>query len=57
MAERVLTVSQLNEYVSNVLTRDPVLRRLSLGGEVSNWRQAPAMSTLPLKIRLLSSAA
>lgn len=39
MAERVLTVSQLNEYVSNVLTRDPVLRRLSLGGEVSNWRE------------------
>lgn len=37
MAERILTITQLNEYVEGVLKHDPVLRSVRLRGEVSNF--------------------
>ncbi len=36
MAERIITVSQLSEYVGSILTADPILKRLNVKGEVSN---------------------
>jgi exodeoxyribonuclease VII large subunit len=35
---RVLSVTQLNEYVGGMLAHDPLLRNLRLTGEVSNFR-------------------
>lgn len=35
---RVLTVTQLNEYVGGMLSHDPLLRNVRLSGEVSNFR-------------------
>lgn len=37
MAERILTITQLNEYVEGALKHDPVLRSVRLRGEVSNF--------------------
>ena len=39
MVERILTVTQLNDYVSGIMTYDPILRHVQLQGEVSNLRQ------------------
>lgn len=36
--ERILTVSQLNDYIFGVCAHDPILRRVTLRGEVSNYR-------------------
>lgn len=36
MAEKVITVSQLSEYIGSVLITDPILKRLYVKGEVSN---------------------
>ncbi len=38
MARRILTVTQLNDYVTGVLSRDPMLRSLNISGEISNFR-------------------
>ena len=39
----VVSVSQLNEYVRRTLASDPMLRSLSLRGEISNFkRHAPS---------------
>ncbi len=35
---RVLTVTQLNDYVGGMLSHDPLLRNIRLSGEVSNFR-------------------
>ncbi len=39
MAQRVLTVTQLNEYVGNLLNGDPVLRTLRVQGEISGFKR------------------
>jgi len=36
MAEKIITVSQLSEYIGSVLLTDPILKRLYVKGEVSN---------------------
>ncbi len=38
MAQRILTVTQLNEYVGNLLNGDPVLRTLRVQGEISGFK-------------------
>ena len=38
MALRPVTVSQLNEYISRVLTTDPLLGNISVCGEISNLK-------------------
>lgn len=42
MIERILSVSQLNDYVSGIMTYDPILRNLRLRGEVSNLKISAA---------------
>ncbi len=40
MAERpILSVTKLNEYVSNMLGRDPMLRNLRVQGEISDFKR------------------
>ena len=39
MAERVLSVTQLNEYVSGLLAFDPMLKRIAIKGEVSGFKR------------------
>lgn len=39
MAERVLSVTQLNEYVNGLLSFDPMLRRISIRGEISGFKR------------------
>lgn len=39
MVERILTIAQLNDYVSGIMTYDPILRNVKLQGEISNLRQ------------------
>ncbi len=39
MAERVLSVTQLNEYVSGLLAFDPMLKRIAIKGEVSGYKR------------------
>lgn len=36
MAEKIISVSQLSEYIGSVLLTDPILKRLYVKGEVSN---------------------
>ena len=38
MALRPVTVSQLNEYISRVLSTDPLLGNISVTGEISNLK-------------------
>ncbi len=40
--ERVLSVSQLNEYVRRTLAADPMLKGIRLGGEISNFKRHSA---------------
>lgn len=35
----ILTVTQLNEYVNTLLLRDPILRNISLTGEISGFKR------------------
>lgn len=39
MQQRILTVTQLNEYVGNLLNGDPVLRALRVQGELSGFKR------------------
>lgn len=36
--DRILTISQLNDYITGTMAHDPILRNLSLRGEISNMR-------------------
>ncbi|NLJ41670.1 MAG: exodeoxyribonuclease VII large subunit [Clostridiales bacterium] len=38
MNNQVLAVSQVNEYVKNLLDRDPILRKIWIKGEISNFK-------------------
>jgi exodeoxyribonuclease VII large subunit len=42
MDEWILEVSDLNEYVRQVLGSDPMLRKLRLRGEISNFKRHPS---------------
>ncbi len=39
MAERILSVTQLNEYVSGLLAYDPMLKRIAIKGEISGYKR------------------
>lgn len=38
MKSTVLTVQQLNDYVRTLLSRDPLLQKLHVRGEISNFK-------------------
>ena len=42
MDERVLTVTALNEYVKGLVDTDPILRRVAVRGELSNYKVYPS---------------
>lgn len=39
MAQNVLSITQLNEYISGKIDRDPVLGQVAVRGEISNYKQ------------------
>ena len=39
MPEFTLSVTQLNEYVGELLSRDPILRGLRVQGEISGFKR------------------
>ncbi len=42
MAQKVLSVSQINEYLQKKLDSDPVLNQLAIRGEISNYKLYPS---------------
>lgn len=38
MSDYILTVSQLNQYANGLMTSDPLLKSLSVSGEISNFK-------------------
>ncbi|MGI6705479.1 MAG: exodeoxyribonuclease VII large subunit [Clostridia bacterium] len=38
MGDFIFTVSQLNEYVKGIFSRDPILRGIYIKGEISNFK-------------------
>lgn len=42
MAQNVLSISQLNEYIRNRMDADPVLMQLAVRGEISNYKLYPS---------------
>lgn len=39
MSDYLITVSQLNEYVNNLLVRDPLLKNIRVSGEISGFKR------------------
>ena len=42
MAEKVLSITQLNEYIRSTLDRDPLLSAVAVRGEISNYKLYPS---------------
>jgi len=42
MAQNVLSITQLNEYIRSRLDADPVLTQIAVRGEISNYKQYPS---------------
>ena len=42
MAQQVLTVTQINEYIRDTMDRDPLLTGLAVKGEISNYKLYPS---------------
>ena len=42
MAQLVITVTQINEYIRNMMDRDPLLNNLAIKGEISNYKVYPS---------------
>ena len=42
MAQQVITVTQINEYIRNMMDRDPLLNNLAIKGEISNYKVYPS---------------
>lgn len=42
MAQNVLSITQLNEYIRNRLDTDPVLAQIAVCGEISNYKMYPS---------------
>lgn len=40
--DKVLTVTQLNEYIKHIIDDDPLLRQLAVSGELSNYKIYPS---------------
>ena len=48
MAQNVLSITQLNEYIRSRLDADPLLSQVAVRGEVSNYKMYPVVIiTLP----------
>ena len=42
MAQQVLTVTQINEYIRDTMDRDPLLTGVAIKGEISNYKLYPS---------------
>ena len=42
MAQQVLTVTQINEYIRDTMDRDPLLTAVAIKGEISNYKLYPS---------------
>ena len=42
MAQQVLTITQLNEYIRSRMDADPLLAQVSVRGEISNYKLYPS---------------
>ncbi len=42
MAQDVLTISQINEYIRSRMDADPLLAQIAVRGEISNYKQYPS---------------
>ena len=42
MAQQVITVAQINEYIKSMMDRDQLLNNLSIKGEISNYKVYPS---------------
>ena len=42
MAQNVLSITQLNEYIRGRMDSDPLLAQVAVRGEISNYKQYPS---------------
>lgn len=42
MAQQILSISQINEYIRNIMDRDPMLQSVAVRGEISNYKVYPS---------------
>lgn len=42
MSQQILTISQINEYIRNMMDRDPLLAGVAVKGEISNYKVYPS---------------
>ena len=42
MAQQILTITQINEYIRNVMDQDPMLGNVAVKGEISNYKLYPS---------------
>ena len=42
MAQQVLSVTQINEYIRGRMDADPLLNNLAIRGEISNYKLYPS---------------
>ena len=42
MAQQVLTITQLNEYIRSKMDADPLLTQVAVKGEISNYKLYPS---------------
>lgn len=42
MAQQVLSITQVNEYILGIMERDPMLRSVAVRGEISNYKVYPS---------------
>ena len=42
MAQQILSITQVNEYILNIMERDPMLRSVAVRGEISNYKVYPS---------------
>lgn len=42
MSQKILSISQINEYIRTVMDRDPMLGNVAVQGEISNYKMYPS---------------
>ena len=42
MAQQILSITQVNEYILEIMERDPMLRSVAVRGEISNYKVYPS---------------
>lgn len=42
MAQQILSITQVNEYILGIMERDPMLRSVAVRGEISNYKVYPS---------------